>query len=529
MQDIILQAQAIVRGMWKYRWPAVLVAWLVAVVGTIAVFQIRNQFEASARIFVDTQSILKPLMAGLAVQPDINQQVAMLSRTLISRPNVEKLVRMADLDLKNQSRAQQDAAIDQLMKSLSIGSAGRDNLYVLSYKDVEPERAKRAVQSLVSIFVESGIGASRKDADSAKLFINDQIKAYQVKLEEAEARLKEFRLRNLDVQGGDGKDAAARITELSAQLEKARLDLREAENSRDAAKAALQQEKSQAGAAGLATQNILQESAMAVAVATPEIDARIAEQKRQLDNLLQRYTDQHPDVLTARRLIKDLEDQRRREVVELRKSAMAVAATTPTMVSSSLASQELNRVLATSEVQVAALKARVTEYTARYNQARLALRTAPQLEAEAAQLNRDYAIHKKNYEDLVARREAATISGDLDVASGMADFRLIDPPRVSPKPVSPNRLLLLAGVLAASIMAGLVAAFVASQMRPVFHDVSELSSKLGLPVLGVITTILSEADLRRRRMDLMRFLAASGGLVLSFGMGLAAMFILANR
>src|SRR6188768_3818878 len=275
MQEVIAQVQSAARGMWKYRWLGVLVAWVVALVGTVVVFRIPDQYEASARIHVDTLSILKPLMSGLAVQPDVDQQIAMLSRTLISRPNVEKLVRMADLDLKNKSKAQQDATVDELMKSLRIAGTGRDNLYVLSYRDIEAERAKRAIQSLVSIFVESGLGATRNDAASAKAFINDQIKGYQTKLEEAEARLKDFRLRNVDIQYGEGRDSATRLGELSAQLEKARLELREAENARDAAKAALSGERVQG--TNLSTQSLLQESA--ISVATPEIDARLDAQR----------------------------------------------------------------------------------------------------------------------------------------------------------------------------------------------------------------------------------------------------------
>ena len=71
-----------------------------AIVGVAVVFRIPESYEASARVYVDTQSLLRPLMAGLAIQPNLDQQVALMSRTLISRPNVEKLVRMADLDLR---------------------------------------------------------------------------------------------------------------------------------------------------------------------------------------------------------------------------------------------------------------------------------------------------------------------------------------------------------------------------------------------------------------------------------------------
>ena len=525
MYEVLGQIDAVGKAMWKYRWQGVIVAWVVAAIGVLIIYRIPDQYEASARIYVDTQSILKPLMSGLAIQPDINQQVGMLSRTLISRPNVEKLVRMADLDLANPSKSQQEANIEGLMKTLQIKSAGRDNLYVLAYANSNPDKAKRAVQSLVSIFVESSLGASRKDTDTAKVFLSEQIKSYQAKLEEAESRLKEFRLRNLELEHGEGKDSASRLGEMSAAYDAAKLELREAENAYSAAKAALQNEKTQG--ASLSTQSLLQESA--IAVSTPELDARLEAQKRGLDSLLQRFTDQHPDVLSAKRVIKDLEEQKRKEAADLRKAAMAAPSGGSSNTQSSLAYQELNRMVAMAEVQVAGLRARVSEYGTRYAQARLALKTAPQLEAEAARLNRDYAIHKRNYEDLVGRRESATMSGDLDVASGMADFRLIDPPRVSSKPVSPDRLLLLPIALLAAVVAGLFTAFAASQLRPVFHRAADIRNRIDLPLLGVVSAVMSDIEVRRQKIDLLRFWAVSGSLVLLFVVGLSAMSLIASR
>jgi hypothetical protein len=185
--------------------------------------------------------------------------------------------------------------------------------------------------------------------------------------------------------------------------------------------------------------------------------------------------------------------------------------------------------LATSEVQVASLRARVAEYTARYNAAREMMKTAPQIEAEAAQLNRDYAIHKKNYEDLVMRRESAAMSGELEGASGVADFRLIDPPRVSPTPVSPNRFLLLPLAFIAAIGAGLFVAFAGSQLRPVFHGAAELRSKVGIPLLGVVSNVGSAVEARLEKANLIRFAAGSGGLLGLFIVVFVALSIMAAR
>ncbi len=526
MEELISQLTSIARGMWKFRWMGLIVAWVVGIVGAVVAFRVPDRYEAMARVYVDTQSILKPLMSGLAVQPNIDQQVSMLSRTLISRPNIEKLVRMADLDLKTSSKAQQEGLIEGLMKTVEIRSAGRDNLYSLSYVEADKDKAKRVIQSMVSIFVESSLGASRKDTDSAKVFLDEQIKTYEGKLEEAEARLKEFRLRNLEMQSADGKDSAGRLAEISQQLESAKLGLREAENARDAARKQMEVQRTPT-ASNAATQSLLQESS--IGVATPEIDARLEAQRRSLDGLLQRFTERHPDVINTRRLIKDLEEQKRREVAELRKMAMAAPQPQQMNAYDNLAVQELSKLLATTEVQVAALKARVAEYQSRYINARAQSKVAPQIEAEAAQLNRDYGIIKKNYEDLVGRRQSAVMSGDLDMASGVVDFRLIDPPRVSPRPVSPNRLLLIPLALLAALAAGLFTAFAASQLRPVYNDGQEMRLKTGLPILGVVSVVLTELQRKQERMNNLRFYAGTGSLFASFLVAMVTVSILATR
>lgn len=512
MHDLINQISTFLRGMWKYRRLGVVVAWVVAALGATVVLVMPDRYEASARVFVDTQSILRPLMSGLAVQPNIEQQVTMLSRTLISRPTVEKLIRMADLDLGAKTKEQQDALVDQVTKSLAIRSTGRDNLYTLSYRGETPDRALRVVQALMTIFVESSLGDSKSDSDSARRFIEDQISSYEGKLTEAETRLKEFRLRNLDVQSEGGLDMAGRMAETVSQLNQAKLELQEAESARQVARRQLDQ------ARAAQRNNPSQSSAF---LATPELDSRIDALKRNLDVLLQRFTEQHPDVANTRRLIRELEDQKKRELADLQRAAQANPG--QPMIETNPALVELSRIHSAAEVQVASLRARVGEFEARVNRSREQMKVAPQIEAELARLNRDYEVHRKNYSDLVARRESITMSGQLESSSSLADFRVIDPPRANPSPVAPNRVLLLPAALLAALGAGLGMAFLMSQIRPVFFDANTLRSATNLPLLGVVTLIRNDTVRKRETRSVMRFLMSLGALALVFLVGMAVL------
>lgn len=153
----------------------------------------------------------------------------------------------------------------------------------------------------------------------------------------------------------------------------------------------------------------------------------------------------------------------------------------------------------------------------------------PEIEAQFAQLNRDYEIDKKNYEALVSRRESATMSGEMEAGAGAVEFRLIDPPRVSPRPVSPNRLLLFPLTLAVALGAGLFLPFAASQMRPVFFDARALREVSGLPLLGTVSRQVQEDTRLKEKKDLKRFIAVFALFLGIYALGIAFMFVFSIR
>ena len=518
MHELVDQLFSHIRAIWRYRWYAALVAWIVAIAGWVLVHQLPNRYEASARVYVDTQSVLRPLLAGLAVQPNVGQIVNMMSRTLISRPNLEKVIGMADIDIRLKSPEAKEAMIARLNKEVAMKSGGADNLYIISYTDNHPQEAKRIVQSLLTIFVEGNLGNSRKDSDSARRFINEQLAAYSEKLVAAEQAVAEFKRKNVDKMGSEGQNYYARLSEAQTALNQASLGLREATNSRDAIKKQL--------AGDVPTLIVEQPSATApIEVGNPELDARIQDLQKQLDGLQLRYTDTHPDILAINRSIRQLKEQKAQEA----KNRKPLPPPLPGAAQQSPVFQQLTVALATAEANVASMSVRVAEYEKRFNALKAAANAIPQVDAEFTQLTRDYDVNRKNYESLLARRESAAITGDMEANNTVMNFRVIDPPQVPSSPSAPNRPALVSMVLLGALVAGVLFAFLMSQIRPTIGDERKLRLVAGLPVFGTVIMAWTPAQMRQRKRGVIALVAAFLGLLSVYAGILGLLFFTAAR
>jgi polysaccharide chain length determinant protein (PEP-CTERM system associated) len=499
MAEITALILNFLKAIGKYRWHAVAITWLVALVGWAVVLRMPNQYESSARVYVDTQSILKPLLAGMTTLPNVQQQVAFMRQTLISRPNVEKVMRDTDLDVQAKTSDEKERMIDALMSKITMAGTNRDDIYTISYTATDPKLAKDVVQSLLTIFMEGSFGGKKQESDKAIVFIDDQIRSYEEKLATAENRLKEFKIKNMGLLPNGG-DFGSKVAAANDALSQARLELAEAEQSSNAIRRRM-------ASGGAVTPS-------GSAPIDPELESRLAAAQKNLDTLRLQYTEQHPDIIGTKRLVEQLQAQKQ-EAAKKPRTDTAVAAS-PMM-------QQLTVSLSDAESRVAALRARVNEYANRVATLRSQSVTAPEIEAQLVQLNRDYTVNRENYQQLVQRREQARLSGDLTSATNMMTFRVVEPPLVPAKPSGPNRLALFSAVFGAALLAGLAGAFLMAQVRPTFLSHAALRETTGIPVLGSINMHWTDSQKVMRKRRLLGLGAAVLVLFGAYGVGVATM------
>lgn len=497
MHAIIAQILGYVRGMWRYRWIALAVAWVVAIVGWVAVSKLPDRFEASARVFVDTNSLLRPLLSGLAIQPDLMQRVSLMSKMLLNRPTLERVMRASDLDLALATDADKERLLTELDRKIRL-RADRSNpsLYSIAFEDPDPATAKRVVESLVDIFIEEALVSDQRESANAQRFLDDEINEYERRLREAETQLADFKRKHIGVMPSDRGGYYERLQAEKEGLADAELVLREAIQRRDQYKYLLEQEQPVLG------------QVSSPGPGQPE-DPRIQNLQSQLDALLLHYTERHPDVIEIRRLLSELRERNERE------RELYVAGQQPG-VQTNPAYGDMRFALSEAEAQVAGMRSRVEDYRERVENLEAKIDSIPTIEAELKQLTRDYSTLSEQHAELLERRESARLSEQVEKTAEGVTFRVIDPPYVPPKPSAPNRPLFSAVVLLVSILAGLALALVLDLLRPVFDDRRQLYRVTGLPVFGTVGLVRSQSAVRKSRLALIPFLALGLGLLATF-------------
>jgi polysaccharide chain length determinant protein (PEP-CTERM system associated) len=481
------------RGIWKFRWIGVGIAWIVLVAGILVVDQIKNRYTAVTKLYIDSSSILTPLLKGLAVESDLDAAVQLMVRQLLNRPNLERIVRLADLDLEVVDANQMEAIINEIRNRINIALPGKkNNIYTISYSDTDRDRAKRIVQIILDLFVEDTLGKTGSESDTAIEFLDAQIKKYETLLLEAEERREEFKRKNVGLMPKDGASYYGQLQQENLLLEQARLSLAESENRRDQIKLQIAELKS----------NVSGEEVSA----KTSLDLRIEDQEGKVDELLLLYTEEHPDVINARHVLESLKERKQAELSETLNTNQGSIGKNPVY-------QELQILLAATEADISSYKTRVNSMEKKQRDLKRLIDIVPKIEADLERLNRDYEVHKNNYNQLVERREKAKISEDVEAGGEQVKFRIIEPPFAPQRPDFPDRPLFDAGVLLLALGIGYGVSLLISFFKPVFYNQYDIRNVMTTPILGSIKKFDTPGVLSKRRRNLALFSLINVSLV----------------
>jgi polysaccharide chain length determinant protein (PEP-CTERM system associated) len=507
-----------VRGAWRFRWFALAAAFAVALIGWAVVFALPDRYAADARVFVDTRTALKPALQGLTTDQNVDAQINFVRQSLLEGPQLEQIATETGVlpasvtDERARARIL-DNFSDRI--SLTVSNAGNQGderstagtIYGFHFIDASRQRSLFVVRTLLNTFVEQTLGGKREGSEHAQQFLEAQIKDYEQRLSAAEDKLATFKKKNVGLMPSEQGGYFAQLQKETDDAKKAEIDLSVAMSRREELAKQLHSDEAISSAGGSGS------LAGGRGGGGGDTLSRIQETQAKLDELLLKYTDQHPDVIATRATLEELKKRRVTELESLRRGdAAAVAASgagnNPVYQSMQL---ELNRV----DVEIAALRREQVQHQTAVGDLRQRLNSAPQVEAEYQQLNRDYDVNKAQYTALLESYQKARLGERADNA-GSVRFEVVLPPTAAAMPVWPKRTTLLAEIWLAALALGAGLAYGLHLLKPIVSSVRTMNEVTSFPVLGVVSAAFPTHQRAQSVYHLLRFTAATACLIAAF-------------
>src|ERR1700723_77882 len=510
-----------VRGAWRFRWAALITAFIVALIGWLVVFALPDRYEADARVFVDTRTALRPALQGLTIDQNVDAQINYVRQSLLEGPQLERIAKDAGVlsptvtDERVRAKILNSLSDRIVLGVFSAGTQGDERstggtIYTFHYTDGERARSLRVVESLLNTFVEETLGGKREGSQQAQQFLETQIKDYEQRLSAAEDKLATFKKKNVGLMPSDQGGYFMQLQKEVDAAKKAESDLSVAMSRRDELAKQLHSDSvvSAAGGSGVTG---------ARGNGGSDTLSRIQETQARLDELLLKYTDKHPDVIATRATLAELKLRRATELKNLQRGdASAIASSgagnNPVYQSMQL---ELNKV----DVEIAALRRELAQHQGTVADLRQRLNSAPQVEAEYQQLNRDYDVNKAQYTALLESYQKARLGERADNA-GSVRFEIVLPPTSPLVPVWPKRVLLLGLIWLAALGVGAAAAYGLHTIKPILSSVHSVNKLTSFPVLGVVSVAFPTAQKKKMWRHVWRISAATACLVVALGIAL---------
>jgi len=460
--------------LWRRIWYIIIPFVLVFAGAYVYVKITPKQYKADTLVLVSPQKVPEAFVQA-TVTAQVEERLQSISQEVMSRTRLEEIITQLNLYEKKRGKLTNEELIDLMRRNIKVELPSRrdekQGYFTVSFIGDDPQVVTSVANRLASLFIEENLKIREQQAVGTTEFLAGELVLAKEKLDNMEAAVTRYKRQYMG-QLPEQQDTNIRILEqLQTQHQRVSESLRAAQDR----KLFIQRQMTdmEAPAAPIITDS---RSAVSPApAAAPGIGGGTYESQRdmlvrELEDLLTRFTESHPDVISVQRKIANLEKNKDSFRMDPHY-------------------RELKNQLALTDMEIKRLQEESVSLSAQINKYLIRIEQTPVREQDMASLMREYQSTRDNYETLLRKSQEAQQAENLEKRQKGEQFKVVDPARVPEKPFSPDvRKTLLMGIIAA-LGCGLAAAFLREQMDRSFHDSSDVEIALGLKVLAAIPKI----------------------------------------
>jgi polysaccharide chain length determinant protein (PEP-CTERM system associated) len=436
-------------------------------------------YQSSSLLSYQQQKI-NPNVMSPDIQANLRDIVNTLSQIVISRSNLEKLIKELNLYPQQRKVLPIEDVIEIFRSKIEIEPSTRGNIFSIVYSGSQPEQVVRVTNALSAKFIEENLKYRHERATDTSVYTNQELQMAKKVMDAKENAMRDYKLQNYNEMPENRDANMSQLASLQMQYQSRQQSIQDLERT-----LVLIQDQ-------LNNRRMLVQSSSGAVSDELSNSQRLANLRTSLDSLLLKYTEKHPEIIRVRKLIKKMEEE--------------VASGGPASSGVSRAGNQSDNVLMQLEVQQKGIRLNIAnlENEKEYLKKRIEqyeewVKAAPQREAEWSSLTREYGQLKKHYDYLVSQNLQAESMVNLEERQKGSQFKIEDPARYPGKPIKPNFLIVMGMSIMVGLGFGVGGALALDTFDSSLRDPETLEPLLGIPLLITIPFIETKAEQKKRR------------------------------
>ncbi len=501
----------------RRKWLIILPVIAVTCAVSWVVYRLPDVYE-SVTLIVVKPSTLPTTVVPTITEDSLTRQLTSIAQVVTSRSSLEPLVNQYELYKPERLRGEpMESIIDMMRKDIKVEvNTSRNDItngFNITYRGRDPKITQAVTSELASKYINEQTKNTVNSTNSAKQFIDQQVRQAKDELSAVDDKRLEFMQKNVGNLPTEATSLVGQLTGLREQQKALISEIGRLQDRRSSltTQSTLLKKQFQQTIDDYAENTTDPKTTLAWA----ELVKRKADLQSELQRMMTELKPKHPDVLAKQAQLDSVSKEMDQMVAEWKERIvekqqklqnrpdLSVADTEAQIKSVDGEIKREQKMLDDNEKQIGAILQRIN--------------SVPGAEVALGALERDYQTKKGAYDQLLLQQQKITLGADAASQQQGEGIEVVDPANLPSKPVAPKRIMLSGIGLAVGLGLGLLLTGIFEIPRLfTIQSAEDARHYTGLPVLISVPELLTPEEARAlpRRRRLLLAAAVTGTIVI---------------